>query len=304
MDKIKESLVVSIFTNIFIISIEIISGIVGGSVSLITSGIHGTSDLLTDIFSLVGAHFSSKPKDDKHPFGYGKFDNIFSMLMGVFILLIGIFMLKGVFSGTQNIPSLWLVIIIFISMTARYFCSNFLMRRGIKYNSDLLISNAKEGKIDVISSFFLLFVIILSQFSDKISWLAYLDLVGGVLISVIVIYVGLNIIHDETKELVMIEEEDKRLYKKISGFILRNENIGKIKIKSFIKFGGTYLIILEIYFNKNISVKDADIERNKLEEELCEKYKAINTIILKIRYEESDKDARVTRGRNSKKKTS
>ena len=61
---------------------------------------------------------------------------------------------------------------------------------------------------------------------------------------------------------------------------------------------------MEIYFNKNISVKDADIERNKLEEELCEKYKAINTIILKIRYEESDKDARVTRGRNSKKKTS
>ena len=231
MNKVKESLIVSVLTNIFIISLETVFGIIGGSVSLITSGIHGVSDLLTDIFSLVGAHFSSKPKDKKHPFGYGKLDNIVSMLMGVFIIIIGIFMLKEVFQSDQNIPSLWLVVIIMISMTARYICSNYLMRSGIRYNSDILISNAKEGKVDVISSFFLLFVVILSQFSKEISWLGYLDLIGGVLISVIVIYVGLNIINNEAKELITIEEKDDKLYSMLKNIIKIYEGNNNIKIE-------------------------------------------------------------------------
>ena len=41
------SLVVSLFVNIFIITMETLSGILGHSVSLVASGIHAISDLLT-----------------------------------------------------------------------------------------------------------------------------------------------------------------------------------------------------------------------------------------------------------------
>ena len=61
MNKITKSFVVSIFVNIFIMTMEIVAGIIGNSISLIASGIHAVSDLLTDLFSLVGERLSRKP---------------------------------------------------------------------------------------------------------------------------------------------------------------------------------------------------------------------------------------------------
>lgn len=283
-----KSLVVSLFVNIFIITMETLSGILGHSVSLVASGIHAISDLLTDAFSLVGAKLSKKKEDKVHPFGYGNMENIFSMGMGIFIIGMGVVMLKDVFGESTQTPSPFLLIIICISMTVRYLCSNYLMKSGIKYNSNLLISNAKEGKMDVVSSFFLIFVIIFSQFQDKIFWLKYLDLAGGLLISILIIYVGVSIIHEETSNLLIKEETNKNLVRNIKNYILKNENIKKAENINLIKFGQTYLAIFEIYFDENITIKEADEIRNRLEEEIKNKYSRINKIIIKIGYKGDD----------------
>lgn len=281
MSKITKSFIVSIFVNIFIMAMEIIAGIIGNSISLVASGIHAISDLLTDLFSLLGEKLSNKPANKDHPFGFGKLENIFSMGMGFFIIGIGIVMLKDVFNEQNHIPSIWLLLVIFISMSIRYICSNYLMLNGLKYNSSLLINNAKEGKMDAISSFFLLFVIVLSQFSNKVSWLKYIDLAGGVLISALIIYVGINIIHEEVSDLIGKQE--------------KNENIEKVENLNLIKFGHTYLVIFAIYFKNDIPLSKADNERNNLEKEIKEKYNLVNKVILKMHFKGEDKNARITR---------
>lgn len=295
------SLIVSIFINVFIISMEIIAGLIGNSISLVASGIHAISDLFTDVFSLVGAKISRKPADKEHPFGYGKMENIFSMGMGVFIIGMGVVMLKDVFGEPTKIPSLWLLLVIFTSMTVRYLCSNYLMKSGLKYNSNLLISNAKEGKMDVVSSFFLLFVVILSQFSNKIFWLKYIDLIGGVLISILIIYVGITIIHEEASNLIGKQEKNIHLIRNIRNHILKNENIVKVENISLMKFGQSYLVILSIYFKDNINLKDADLERNRLEEDIKLRYSTVNKIILKMHYKGGENNARITRSGDSEK---
>ena len=295
MSKITKSFVVSIFVNIFIMTMEITAGIIGNSISLVASGIHAVSDLLTDLFSLLGEKLSNKPANKDHPFGFGKLENIFSMGIGLFIIGMGIVMLKDIFNEQNHIPSIWLLIVIFISMTIRYICSNYLMHNGLKYNSSLLINNAKEGKIDAISSFFLLFVIVLSQFSNKVSWLKYIDLVGGVLISALIIYVGINIIHEEVSDLIGKQEKNESLVRSIKKFILKNENIEKVENLNLIKFGHTYLVIFAIYFKNDISLSKADNERNNLEKEIKEKYNLVNKVILKMHFKGEDKNARITR---------
>ena len=295
MNKITKSFVVSIFVNIFIMTMEIVAGIIGNSISLIASGIHAVSDLLTDLFSLVGERLSRKPANKEHPFGFGKLENIFSMGIGIFIIGMGIVMLKDIFSEPTHIPSIWLLVVIFVSMTIRYICSNYLMHNGLKYNSSLLINNAKEGKMEAISSFFLLFVIVLSQFSNKVSWLKYIDLVGGVLISALIIYVGVNIIHEEVSDLIGKQEKNESLVRSIKKFILKNENIEKVENLNLIKFGHTYLVIFAIYFKNDISLSKADNERNNLEKEIKEKYNLVNKVILKMHFKGEDKNARITR---------
>lgn len=301
MNKITQSFVVSILVNIFIMSMEIIAGIIGNSISLVASGIHAVSDLLTDLFSLIGEKLSKKPANKDHPFGFGKLENIFSMGMGLFIIGMGIIMLKDIFNEQTHIPSMWLLIVIFISMTIRYACSNYLMHNGLKYNSILLINNAKEGKMDVLSSFFLLFVIVLSQFSNQVAWFKYIDLVGGVLISALIIYVGINIIHEEVSDLIGKQEKNESLVRSIKKYILKNEQIEKVENLNLIKFGHTYLVIFAIYFKNDISLSKADELRNDLEKEIKEKYNLVNKIILKMHFKGEDKNARTARSGNSKK---
>ena len=142
--------------------------------------------------------------------------------------------------------------------------------------------------MDVVSSFFLIFVIIFSQFQDKIFWLKYLDLVGGLSISILIIYVGISIIHEETSNLLIKEETNKNLVRNIKNYILKNENIKKAENINLIKFGQTYLAIFEIYFDENITIKEADEIRNRLEEEIKNKYSRINKIIIKIGYKGDD----------------
>ena len=116
------------------------------------------------------------------------------------------------------------------------------------------------------------------------SWLKYLDLAGGILISVLIIYVGLTIVHEETSNLLGRQENNKNLVRNIKNHILKNKNIKRVENINLIKFGQTYLAIFEIYFSKNITIKEADEERNTLEEEIKARYSQINKIIIKICY--------------------
>ena len=224
------------------------------------------------------------------------------MGIGLFIIGMGLFLLKDVFFKQMEVPSLWLLILIFLTIVARYICSNYIMKKGLEINSNILISNAKESKMDVLSSFFLLLIVILSQFSYVIPCLKYVDIIGGILISILIIFVGFQIIKKEVNELIGMQDENNDLIKDIGDILLGNGLVKDFENISLLKFGRSYLAIFKIYFNKDLKVSVASGECKKLEKQIMEKYDMINTVILKVDYLEDDEYARATRSRNSKKK--
>ena len=58
----------------------------------------------------------------------------------------------------------------------------------------ILISSGKESYTDVYSSLLVLIVIILSQFSSKFRFLKYVDMIGTVLISILIIIMGIKLL--------------------------------------------------------------------------------------------------------------
>jgi len=86
----------SFVVNIFLVILKIVSGIVFNSYALIADGIHSTSDLMSDIFVILGIKHSLKPADDEHPFGHGKFEYVLSFILGLSIILIAYNLAKGV----------------------------------------------------------------------------------------------------------------------------------------------------------------------------------------------------------------
>ena len=78
----------SFYVNIFLIVVKVLSGIFFNSVALIADGVHSISDLMSDVFVILGMRQVSKPADKEHPFGHGKFEYVLSLFLGMSIILV------------------------------------------------------------------------------------------------------------------------------------------------------------------------------------------------------------------------
>ena len=66
----------SVISNTTLVVMKLIIGLMIGSVSIISEGIHSGVDLLAAIIALFSVKTSGIPADKRHPFGHGKVENI------------------------------------------------------------------------------------------------------------------------------------------------------------------------------------------------------------------------------------
>lgn len=276
MNNVSKTLFISVIVNIFIAILKILGGIFGYSKTLLADGIHSLSDLGTDILGIIGGKMSSKPADEEHPYGHEILENVVSLIMGIIIVFIGIMLFKNSFDKKEEIPSLICLVITFVSILFKYLCSSYIMKKGIKFNSPILVSNAKESRMDVLSSVFVFIVIIFSQFSDKFSFLKYIDIFGCLVISMIIVFVGVKIIYKETNDLIGKKEYDDVLEEDIKNIV--NDEKSIVTNSSFVRFGNKYLLIIKLNLCGNLSLKDA--VKIKKEKELLLKEKFNNILLI------------------------
>jgi len=76
----------SIFSNLFLIALKVIAGLVSGSVSILSEAIHSGMDLLASLIAYFSLRVADKPADKEHPYGHGKFENISGVIEALLIL--------------------------------------------------------------------------------------------------------------------------------------------------------------------------------------------------------------------------
>lgn len=280
MNKSSKTLLVSVLGNFISILLKLIGGIIGKSKTLLADSIHSCSDLGTDFFLIIGTIFSNKPADENHPYGHGKIENIFSLVIGFIIIFIGIIVLKNTLLTKNMKPQIWVCIISIITIIIKYIMSKYLMKKGKEYSSSILISSSKESKMDILSNSFVLLIILLSLLQEKIKFLKYIDTIGGVIVSLFIVYTGINIIEEEVNNLIGKKENNDLLEKSIKK-IINTENLEAINI-NLIKFGNKYLSIIEVLTNKDMSLKNSNNIRCNLEQKISSLEEIIDSKIIII----------------------
>ena len=146
--------------NVLLIILKFAGGIFGTSTAMIADAVHSFSDFLTDFGVLVGLRFLSKPADRDHPYGHGRLETAISLLMGIFIIVTGLGILKnavtsiflvtkGVFPKMPGIIALFAGIISIMSKEALYHYTNTVAKRT---GSLTLKANAWHHRTDALSS--------------------------------------------------------------------------------------------------------------------------------------------------------
>ena len=73
----------SIWTNLGLAALKLAAGLLGRSQALVADAVHSLSDFATDFAVLVGLRLSSKPRDDDHAYGHGKYETIVAAIIGL-----------------------------------------------------------------------------------------------------------------------------------------------------------------------------------------------------------------------------
>ncbi|MBO7561849.1 MAG: cation transporter [Bacteroidales bacterium] len=146
--------------NAALLAFKFVAGIVGHSSAMIADAVHSLSDFLTDIVVLIFVGISSKPQDETHDYGHGKFETVASFLIGLALLgaAVGIVVSGALkfarwLSGeTLEMPgklALWAALVSIVVKEALY---RYTAAKGKRLDSQAVVANAWHHRSDALSS--------------------------------------------------------------------------------------------------------------------------------------------------------
>lgn len=264
-------------------------GIAFHSQALIADAIHSVGDLISDILTLVTVRFTNRPPDVAYPLGYGKIETFGSFTVS-FILLYAGFQIgwssfydivapivpnalhdlmamipshshshievatdahdhaHGTAVEVANINAAWLAL---GSIAIKEWLFRATRKVGEKLNSKVLIANAWHHRVDSLTSVVAVATISTGYFLN-IYWL---DAVGGLIVSVLVMKVGISGVVQSFKELIdrALPTNDQRysaIEDSINATLMKKDSQILIKELSILPSGTNLNIVLKLGVSK------------------------------------------------------
>lgn len=257
MNAVSRVLLKSFITNIFLSIVKIMMGMLGHSHAMIADGFNSLSDLSTDIIAIMGNIISNKKSDKSHPYGYGQMEYLTNIIIGIMIIVMGILLIVNAFSFKYKATEDIIMYVCIITIVVKILVANYLIEKGRILKNSIIISSGYESLMNVLSSFLVLLTIVLSKFTKYSEVFKYSDFVGTILVSIIIIYTGINIFIDNTSCILGKMEDDNEYIDKIKKIILSDKRVKKIDKLNVIKYGSYYQVELTVLVSNKLKLTDS-----------------------------------------------
>ena len=267
----------AIAVNIVLALLKIVSGHVFKSVSLISDGLNSLSDLITNILVIIGLKVGENPEDKEHPFGHGKIESVFSVIIGTFIMItafniikeniVGLFQLKG-----EVITSPMPVIITVIVIVIKIFQLLFMKNKTKDYRGALINSLLEDYKADIAVSVSVLIGILLSRINPVF------DVVVGVYVAIYIMYSGYNLIKDNA--LILLDSQDEKLLESVRKDLSEFDEIENAHDFRMTTSGKNIYLFIDVRMNKSLTIDEAHEITNKISKFIKHKYKNIKRVLI------------------------
>ena len=271
MEKVTKVLVKSLIVNILLTLTKFVFGIIYKSKVLVADGIHSLSDLATDIVSIYGSKLSLTPADNEHPYGHGKIEYLTSIVIGAVILALALSLLGNSLNAKTTIISNMVLYVTIFTILAKYLISRYILSKGVKYKSNLLIASGKESRSDVISSAIVIVTYFLSKLSSYSKIFLYSDTIGTFIIGLIILKTAYRILKENIVSILGEIEQDEEYLDKIREIILENSEVVNIEELNIIKYGHYYQANITINMDSDVTLEDACLVSDRIKKKLINK---------------------------------
>ncbi len=215
--------IIGLFINILLFIMKFVIGLITHSISVVSDSWNNLSDCLTSIITIYGSILSGKPADKDHPYGHGRTEYVATLMVGLFVTVVGLQLLKSslenIFNPEDIIFKPVTIVILIVSILLKIYMYSYNKKTENMSKSTLNRGVAIDALNDVIATSIVLFSIIFFEFTN-----INIDGYVGVVISILVIKSGVEIFFDMGTVLLGKKISDKTMDKVIE-IILKGKYI-------------------------------------------------------------------------------
>ena len=269
--------ILGIIGNIFLLLIKGIVGFYTKSQSMIADSFNSAGDIFASLMTFIGNKISSEPQDEDHNFGHGKAEYIFSMFIGISMIVISLKLLYNsihtLIFGSDLTFSWFLVIVCIITIITKL--SLYLYTRHVskKIDNILLKANMADHRNDCIITTFTLISVLFT-----LKGIFLFDSIVGIGISLWIGYTGITFFIESFNVLMDISVDENTL-----DLILTIANsypdIKKINNISSSPVGNKYVIFITISVDGDMKTRDSHNLADSLEKDVNKLDNVYNTIV-------------------------
>ena len=265
-------------TILFIIKVTI--GIISNSRSMIADSFNSAGDVFASFMTWLGSRISSTPRDSDHNYGHGKAEYIFSMLIGISMMIVAAKLLydsiKSLVYGNVVNYSIFLIVICIITVIVKVCLYMYCKTIYQKYDNMLVESNMLDHRNDIVITLFTLIAIILSKYG--IYWF---DGVVGTLISVWIFFVGVKIFR-ESYDVLMDKAIDNEAKRQIKGIIKSYKEVKRIGEIHSMPVGYSYIVVLTIFVDGRMHTATSHDLADEIEKRIKSGNERVKEVIVHI----------------------
>lgn len=271
---------ITIILNVLLTIAKVGIGHIGGSTAIIADGLHSASDIVTSIGVIFGMFIAAKPRDEKHQYGHEKAESIAGFVLAVILILtganIGYESSKMIYMKRYTEPHIYTAVVAFVSILVKEYQYRITMSAAKKINSNAMMSDAWHHRSDAFSSIAALIGIMGARMGY-----GFLDPLAGIIVSIIVIKVGIQLLILAMDEL-MDGAIDKEKMNNIREELKMIEGVRAITELRGRKHGSKAYVDIKICVDPHISVhKGHDIGENA-ENLVLSRMKNVKEVIVHI----------------------
>lgn len=187
----------SVFAAFGITLLKLLTGLLTGSIGMLSETAHSTIDLLAAIITLVSVQVSDRPADEQHNYGHGKIEALSAFVETGLMIASSIWIvyesLHRILSKTHLtlVMSPWPFAVLLLSMAVDYTRSRNLHRVAVEQNSEALEADALHFGTDIWSSAAVLLGLAATYLGEHfhIPRLEFADPIAALVVSIIILRV-------------------------------------------------------------------------------------------------------------------
>lgn len=226
--------IVGILCNILLFAVKVAIGTLVGSIAVVADAFNNLSDAFSSIISFVGVKLASRPADQEHPFGHGRYEYIAAFIVACLVIEVGFTFIQSSFDKILHPEavtfSIVSVIILCLSILVKLWLGLFNRKLGKKINSTVMMATSADALGDVLTT---LATIVSLLIYGILGW--NVDGIVGMVVAIVVVFAGINIAKDTIRPLLG-ERPDPKVYKMLEK-----------KVESYEGIVGTHDLIIHNY---------------------------------------------------------